>query len=86
MSVNSDFNHLPEILTVDEVAAYLRIGRSSVYSAIHAKTIPSVRIGKRILISKAAIGRFVEPPEHNSAHLPVEGASFNEGVDRSARR
>lgn len=36
----------PEVLTVDEVAAYLRIDRKTVYDAITAGTIPAARVGK----------------------------------------
>ena len=55
------YDKLPDVLNVDEVAEFLRLGRSSVYEAIRQREIPSVRIGKRILISKRALRRIVEP-------------------------
>ena len=43
---------LPEILTVDEVAAYLRVSRSALYVAVADGRIPAVRSGKSIRIPR----------------------------------
>ena len=53
---------LPEILTVKEAAAYLRLSKSSAYEAIRLKRIPSVKIGRRILIPKSAMKEVIEAP------------------------
>lgn len=37
-------------LTVEETAAFLRIGRSAAYDAMHRGEIPHVRIGRRYLV------------------------------------
>ena len=42
----------PLVLTVDEAAELLRISRGSAYEAVRTGQIPSVRIGRRILISR----------------------------------
>lgn len=47
-------------LTVKETQVILGLSRSAVYQAIETGEIPSVRIGKRILISKAALYRLLE--------------------------
>lgn len=44
----------PTVFTVDEVAAILRIGRISAYQAIERGEIPSVRVGRRILVPRVA--------------------------------
>ena len=44
----SALDGLPPILTVEEAAAFLRIGRSAAYAAVRAGEIPSVRIGRSI--------------------------------------
>jgi excisionase family DNA binding protein len=44
-----------EVLTVDEAAKVLRLGRSAAYKAVRAKEIPSIRIGRRILVPVAAL-------------------------------
>lgn len=43
--------------TVEETAKLLRIGRNSAYDAIKSGDLPSIRIGKRILVPKAALDR-----------------------------
>ena|ERR1017187_4277807 len=46
-------SHLPEVLTVDEVAALLRVNRKTVYGAIKRAEIPGVRrIGGTIRVLK----------------------------------
>ncbi|WP_104989966.1 helix-turn-helix domain-containing protein [Deinococcus sp. NW-56] len=37
---------LPELLTVNEVAALLRVGRNRVYELAHHQHIPTIRLGK----------------------------------------
>lgn len=41
------------VLTVDEVAVALRIGRRQAYSAIQRGEIPSLRIGRTIRVPRA---------------------------------
>lgn len=41
--------------TVEEAAKILGIGRASAYEAVHRGDIPSIRIGDRILVPKAAL-------------------------------
>ena len=43
------------VLTVDEAAAVLRVSRGLAFAAVRAGTIPHVRIGRRILIPRAAL-------------------------------
>lgn len=48
------------VLTVDELAAYLRLDRKAVYDAIHRGEIPGVqRIGRCYRISRVAITRWL---------------------------
>ena len=51
------------VLTVEEAARELGISRVSAYQAVKVGEIPSVRIGKRILIPKARLRQMLgEPP------------------------
>jgi excisionase family DNA binding protein len=38
------------VLTVDEAARYLRISRGLAFAAVRDGTLPSIRIGRRILV------------------------------------
>ena len=40
------------VLTVNEAAVYLRISRSLAFTAVRDGTLPSVRIGRRILVPR----------------------------------
>ena len=48
-------NDLPPILTVQEAAAYLRIGRTATYEAVRTGAIPSVRLGRLVRIPRDAL-------------------------------
>lgn len=43
--------------TVDQTARELGISRASAYRAAHSSEIPTIRIGRRLLVSDAAIRR-----------------------------
>ncbi|HZO89784.1 MAG TPA: helix-turn-helix domain-containing protein [Chthonomonadaceae bacterium] len=43
------------MLTVEEAAAVLRVGRNTVYEAIRSGEVPSLRIKRRILVPKSAL-------------------------------
>ena len=46
-------------LTVEETARRLGIGRNQAYEACRKGEIPSVRIGKRLLVPRAALERMM---------------------------
>ena len=46
----------PAVMTVDELAALLRVGRKAVYAAIAAGDIPGVvRVGRCVRIDRATV-------------------------------
>ena len=47
-------------LSVAEAGLQLGLGRSLMYEAIRSKQIPSIRIGRRILIPRVALERLLE--------------------------
>lgn len=53
-------DELPDVLTADEVAEVLRVGRNTVYDCVRTGAIPSVRLGRRLLVPKAALLRLLE--------------------------
>jgi len=54
-------------LTVDEAARCLGIGRNSAYGAIARGEIPAVKVGKRLLVPKAALEKMLSGNDSKSA-------------------
>jgi len=53
--------------SVDELATVLGISRQSTYLGLRAGAIPSIRLGKRFILPKAAIQEWMSnPPMPNS--------------------
>jgi excisionase family DNA binding protein len=50
---------LPDCLTINEAARVLRLGRNSCYEAIRRGDLQAVKIGRRLVIPKAAIERLL---------------------------
>jgi excisionase family DNA binding protein len=50
-------------LTVEEAAATLGISRASAYEAARRGDIPSIRIGKRILVPRSQLDRLLNPEQ-----------------------
>lgn len=48
---------LPPLLTVEQLIRLTQLGRSTIYEALRRGDLPSVRVGRRVLIPKAALMR-----------------------------
>jgi len=48
------------ILSVTETACLLGLSRNSTYQGVQSGAIPSIRVGKRILVPRAALERMLE--------------------------
>lgn len=53
-------------LTVEEAAALLGISRAFAYEAVRRGEIPSIRIGRRVLVPRVALDRLVNGPAAGS--------------------
>ena len=53
-------NSSKETITVVETAKRLGIGRNTAYEAVKRAEIPSVRIGRRILVPSKALDKWLE--------------------------
>jgi excisionase family DNA binding protein len=47
------------VLTVKEVMVELRMSRNAIYEAISRREIPSIRVGRKILIPRALYDRML---------------------------
>jgi excisionase family DNA binding protein len=45
----------PEVLTVEDVAELLGLGRNTVYDAANRGEIPHRRVGRRLIFSRSAV-------------------------------
>ena len=61
--------------TIEEVADMLGIGRSSAYQAVRTGEIPTIRVGRRLLVPRVALERMLEC-------VPTE---ISMGSDRGSR-
>ena len=48
-----------QTLTIPEAAKVLGIGRASAYSAVRRGELPVIRIGKRVVVPRAALERML---------------------------
>lgn len=51
---------LPDVLKPSELPSILRLGRNTIYAALKNGDLPSIKVGHRILVPKAAIRRLLE--------------------------
>ena len=56
------------VLTVEEARKQLRLSRGSMYEAIHTGQIPSIRVGRRILIPRVALDHLLTGTKTNNTH------------------
>lgn len=49
-----------DTMTVEEAAKRLKIGRNTAYEAVKNKELPSIKLGKRIVIPVKALERMLE--------------------------
>jgi excisionase family DNA binding protein len=56
------------VLTPTETAELLRIGRGTAYEQIRLGVIPSIRIGRRILVPRVALMKMLETTKGKETH------------------
>lgn len=63
-------NHTRQTMTVDEAAAILGISRAKAYECARTGELPSIRLGRRVLIPAAALARLLQPSGDDEAASP----------------
>ncbi len=56
-------------LSVEETARLLGIGRNLCYDRVKTGEIPSLKIGRRLLVPKAALEKLLAEPKHTNLTL-----------------
>ena len=57
------------VLTMTEAAQLLKIGRSCAYEAVRNGQLPVIRMGRRILVPRAALERLLANGSQDSSQL-----------------
>jgi len=67
--------HTRQTYNIEEVARILGIGRNQTYEAVRTGQIPSIKIGKRLLVPRAALDRLLDQADTAaSPNPPAEAA------------
>lgn len=53
------FKDYPDVVSVEEVQTMLRIGRNAVYELLRSGVIKSLKVGKKYIIPKVSIIKYV---------------------------
>ena len=59
-----DRSELPDVLTVEETAKFLRISRGLAFQSVRQGDIPSVRVGRRLLVPKLKLLEWLDGNGH----------------------
>jgi excisionase family DNA binding protein len=51
---------LPDVLTIEETARFLRISRGLAFAGARRGDIPAIRVGRRLLVPRAALLRLLQ--------------------------
>ena len=70
-SVFTSYDELPLLLNVKQLAELLGVSDSSVYELSQEDDFPSLRIGKRIVIPKEELRKWIRDTEYGDFGLPV---------------
>ncbi|MBQ8935983.1 MAG: helix-turn-helix domain-containing protein, partial [Oscillospiraceae bacterium] len=53
-------NTLPEVLTAKDLQSYLHISRAGAYNLLNRADFPTLRIGKRKLVTRQCLLRWID--------------------------
>lgn len=56
----SMFSEYDDIVSIEDVMGMLHIGKSAVYRLLKSKTIRCVRVGRKYIIPKKSVIKFIE--------------------------
>lgn len=59
----SSFNDLPLVLNAQQLAGVLNISRANAYKLLHREDFPTLHIGKRMLVSRDKLVKWMDRQE-----------------------
>ena len=57
--MTTEANSQPDMLTVEEARARLRMGKNAIYDALARNEIPNIRIGRKYFVPRIAFERML---------------------------
>jgi len=63
------FENYDDVVTVEQLAKMLKIGRNTAYELVREGAVKSVRVGRKYIIPKAAIIDFVNDTCYNESKI-----------------
>ena len=58
--IYTNMEQLPIMLNADQLAQVLGISRAGAYQLMHAKDFPTIRIGKRMVVPKEMLSKWLD--------------------------
>lgn len=53
--VHIDWTQIPEVMTVEEAGAILRVSPATAYRGVHSGTIPAIKVSGRLRVPKGRL-------------------------------
>jgi len=66
---------LAELMTLEEVAEYLRVTKKTVYRLLEKRGIPSIRVGHQWRFDKSVIGNWLRSLKNGESRLSESGTN-----------
>lgn len=60
--MNGNYESLPLVLTVEQTAQVLQLGKTRIYELVRSGKLRSLRIGRKIRVPKNALLDFLDTP------------------------
>jgi excisionase family DNA binding protein len=68
--------HLEPLLTVEELAQWLKIPKGSLYNLVHERRLPFIKIGHRVRFERGAVQEWLNSSIHLATDGPRDLAAF----------
>lgn len=65
----TSFDDMPLFLSANQVAQALGISRAGAYQLMHAKGFPTIRLGKRMVVSKEQMRKWLDAQAAANSHF-----------------
>ena len=61
------FSNYPDVVTVEELAKMLKVGRNTAYELVRSGAVHSIKIGRQIRVAKRAVIEYISQTENDKS-------------------